>query len=415
MSDKKIAVLGLGYVGLPLAVQLSLSYQVKGFDLDNNRVSQLRKGIDKTLEVNESLLRRQLNSSLSIYTDEGMLANCNFFIATVPTPINNKKKPDFSALKKVCETIGRLLKPNDTVIFESTVYPGATEEICAPILEKYSKNLESGKDFFLGYSPERVNPGDKVHTIDKINKVISGQNKNVEKNLMEIYSKVTSGKVYLAKSIKVAEASKVIENAQRDINIAFVNEVAKICKKINISSFDVLDASLTKWNFLDFKPGLVGGHCIGVDPYYLAEKAQMLKIRPEVILSGRNTNDKMVEFVGKEISKRLSRNSKCLFLGVTFKENVPDLRNSKSIDLMNFLNKKHNIYFYDPFVKKLEGFKNLIEFKSSKFDAVILSVPHTNIIRNLKNKFEPLLKENCIFFDIKGSLRNKKIKNYWSL
>ncbi len=415
MSDKKIAVLGLGYVGLPLAVQLSLSYRVKGFDLDNNRVSQLRKGIDKTLEVNESVLKKQLCNSLQIHTDERKLANCNYFIATVPTPINNKKKPDFTALKKVCKTIGRLLKPKDTVIFESTVYPGATEEVCAPILEKYSKNLESGKDFFLGYSPERVNPGDKIHTIDKINKVISGQNKNVEKNLMEIYSKVTSGKVYLAKSIKVAEASKVIENAQRDINIAFVNEVAKICKKINISCFDVLDASLTKWNFLDFKPGLVGGHCIGVDPYYLAEKAQMLKIIPEVILSGRNTNDKMVEFVGKEISKRLSRNSQCLFLGVTFKENVPDLRNSKSIDLMKFLNKKHNIYFYDPFVEKLKGLKNLTEFKSPKFDAVILSVPHTNIIKHLKKKFEPLLKENGIFFDIKGSLRNKKIKNYWSL
>ncbi len=269
-----------------------------------------------------------------------------------------RKKPDFSALKKVCETIGKLLVYGDTVVFESTVYPGATEEICGPILEKFSKNLKSGRDFFLGYSPERVNPGDKVHTIDKINKVVSGQTQKVEKDLLEIYSNLTSGEVYLAKSIKVAEASKVIENSQRDINIAFINEVAKICTKINISSYDVLEASLTKWNFLNFEPGLVGGHCIGVDPYYLAEKAKSLNIRPEVILSGRNTNDKMVEFVGKEIVKKLPSSSSCLFLGVTFKENVPDLRNSKSLELMNYLERKNlKITFYDPFINQLKGFK----------------------------------------------------------
>ena len=340
MKEKKIAILGLGYVGLPLALQLSLSYNVVGYDINDIRIKELRKGIDKTLEVSESLLKKQQKNNLSFTTQSKEISDCNFYIATVPTPIDERKKPDFSALKNVCKTIGKLLKSGDTVIFESTVYPGATEEICGPILEKFSNNLKVGKDFFLGYSPERVNPGDKVHTIDKINKVVSGQTHKVEKDLLEIYSNLTSGEVYLAKNIKVAEASKVIENAQRDINIAFINEVAKICTKINISSYDVLEASLTKWNFLNFEPGLVGGHCIGVDPYYLAEKAQNLKVRPEVILSGRNTNDNMVSFIGREIIKKLPSSSSCLFLGITFKENVPDLRNSKSLELMNYLEKK---------------------------------------------------------------------------
>jgi UDP-N-acetyl-D-galactosamine dehydrogenase len=389
MKEKKIAILGLGYVGLPLALQLSLSYNVIGYDVDNTRIKELRKGIDKTLEVSESLLKKQQKKSLFFTTRSKDISNCNFYIATVPTPIDSRKKPDFFALKKVCETIGKLLTNGDTVVFESTVYPGATEEVCGPILEKFSKNLKVGKDFFLGYSPERVNPGDKVHTIDKINKVVSGQTQKVEKDLLEIYSNLTSGEVYLAKSIKVAEASKVIENAQRDINIAFINEVAKICTKINISSYDVLEASLTKWNFLNFEPGLVGGHCIGVDPYYLAEKAKSLNVCPEVILSGRNTNDYMVEFIGKEILKKLRFKSSCLFLGVTFKENVPDLRNSKSIELMKYLEKK-NI-------------------------RIVLSVPHKKLLSNFKQNFLTLLKKEGFFFDVKGKFRNKKISNYWSL
>jgi len=418
MKEKKIAILGLGYVGLPLALQLSHSYNVIGYDVDDTRIKELRKGIDKTLEVSESLLKKQQKNKIFFTTSSKDISNCNFYIATVPTPIDVRKKPDFFALKKVCETIGKLLKVGDTVVFESTVYPGATEEICGPILEKFSKNLKVGKDFFLGYSPERVNPGDKVHTIDKINKVVSGQTQKVEKNLLEIYSNLTNGKVYLAKSIKVAEASKVIENAQRDINIAFINEVAKICAKINISSYDVLDASLTKWNFLNFEPGLVGGHCIGVDPYYLAEKAKSLNVSPEVILSGRKTNDNMVDFVGKEIIKRLPSKSSCLFLGVTFKENVPDLRNSKSLELMDFLEKKNlQITFYDPFISKLKGFeglknKNLIK---KRFDGIVLSVPHKKILLNFKKNFLSLLKKEGVLFDIKGKFRNKKITNYWSL
>ena len=419
MSEKKIAVLGLGYVGLPLALELSFSLSIKGFDININRINQLRKGIDSTLEVDQvKLLSQQKKQKLFFTQSKNDLKDCNIFIATVPTPIDSKKKPDFSALLSVCKIIGPLLKRKDIVVFESTVFPGATEEICGPELEKHSKKLKCGQDFFLGYSPERVNPGDKVHTIDKINKVVSGQNRAVEKELVKIYSKLTKGKVFLAKNIKVAEASKVIENAQRDINIAFINEVSKICNKINISTYDVLEASLTKWNFLNFEPGLVGGHCIGVDPYYLAEKAKNLKVEPQVILSGRQTNDDMVKFIGKQINKKTKKKANILFLGLTFKEDVPDLRNSKSLDLISYLKKqKHEIMFYDPFIQKFKGFKNLSlpETKKPIFDSIVLSVPHSQILKELKKKILPLLKPEGMFFDIKGKFRRHSLKNYWSL
>ena len=419
MSEKKIAVLGLGYVGLPLALELSFSLSIKGFDININRINQLRKGIDSTLEVDQvKLLSQQKKKKLFFTQSKNDLKDCNIFIATVPTPIDSKKKPDFSALLSVCKIIGPLLKRKDIVVFESTVFPGATEEICGPELEKHSKKLKCGQDFFLGYSPERVNPGDKVHTIDKINKVVSGQNRAVEKELIKIYSKLTKGKVFLAKNIKVAEASKVIENAQRDINIAFINEVSKICNKINISTYDVLEASLTKWNFLNFEPGLVGGHCIGVDPYYLAEKAKNLKVEPQVILSGRQTNDDMVKFIGKQINKKTKKKANILFLGLTFKEDVPDLRNSKSLDLISYLKKqKHEIMFYDPFIQKFKGFKNLSlpETKKPIFDSIVLSVPHSQILKELKKKILPLLKPEGMFFDIKGKFRRHSLKNYWSL
>ena len=380
MNEKKIAVLGLGYVGLPLALGLSFSYNVKGFDVDDTRINQLRKGIDSTLEVDKTkLLIQQKKQKIFLTSNKNDRCSCDVFIATVPTPIDKKNKPDFTALLKVCKIIGGLLKKNDIVVFESTVFPGATEDICGPELEKNSNKLKCGRDFFLGYSPERINPGDKVHTIEKINKVVSGQNRKVEKDLVKIYAKLTKGKVFLAKNIKVAEASKVIENAQRDINIAFVNEVAKICSKLEISSYDVLKASLTKWNFLDFEPGLVGGHCIGVDPYYLADKARKLKIKPQVILSGRETNDGMIQFVGEQICNRISKKSKILFLGITFKEDVPDLRNSKSLELIKYLeNKKHKVYFYDPFIKNVKTIKRYEIQRNSKntFDAIILTVPH---------------------------------------
>ena len=419
MDDKKIAVLGLGYVGLPLALGLSFSYNIKGFDVDNNRINQLRKGIDSTLEIDEKkLLDQQKKKKIFITSNKSELNDCNIFIATVPTPIDKRKKPDFSSLLKVCKIIGGLLKKNDIVVFESTVFPGATEDICGPELEKNANNLKCGRDFFLGYSPERVNPGDKVHTIEKINKVVSGQNKEVEGILLKIYSKLTKGKVFLAKNIKVAEASKVIENAQRDINIAFINEVARICSKLEISTYDVLKASLTKWNFLNFEPGLVGGHCIGVDPYYLAEKARKLNIKPQVILSGRDTNDSMVKFIGNQICKKISKKSKILFLGVTFKEDVPDLRNSKSIELIKYLeDKKHNLYFYDPFIKSMKQIKNYeIKINSKNiFDAIILAVPHSKLLKDFKKRIYPLLKVDGIFFDLKAKFRDDYDQNYWSL
>ena len=418
MSEKKIVVLGLGYVGLPLALQLSFHFDVIGFDINPNRIRQLKKGVDSTLEVKKEYLLKQQKKKLYFTSNPADFKSYNYFIATVPTPIDKKNRPDLSYLLNVCKIIGPLIKKGDLVIFESTVYPGATEQICAPYLEKYSKNYKAGKDFFIGYSPERVNPGDKVHTIDKINKVISGQNSRVEKNLYDIYSKLTKGKIFVSKSIKVAEASKVIENAQRDINIAFINEVAKICAKLNISVYDVLEASSTKWNFLNFEPGLVGGHCIGVDPYYLAHKAKDLAIDPKVVLSGRETNDQMVNFIGEIISKKIKKKSKILFLGITFKEDVPDLRNSKSILLLKYLKKKkHQLVFYDPYVDKLEDFQgaNFKKLKKNSLDAIILSVPHKIFIKITLDDIIPLLKKDGKFFDIKGKFRKKKLKNYWSL
>ena len=414
MNEKKIAIMGLGYVGLPLAVNLSPHFKIKGFDISKKRVSNLKKGIDETLEITNSKLRKALKKNLQITNNLNDISDCNVFIATVPTPIDKKNNPDFKPLLDVCGKISKILKKEDIVVFESTVYPGATEEICAKELEKNKNLLKSGVDFFLGYSPERVNPGDKKRTIDKINKVISGQNKKVESILYEIYSKLTSGDIFLAKNIKVAEASKVIENAQRDINIAFINEVAKICSNLNISIYDVLDASNTKWNFLSFLPGLVGGHCIGVDPYYLSHKAKELKVNPDVILSGRRTNDNMPKFIFKQIQKRLKKKSDILFLGVTFKEDVPDLRNSKAIELLNYFRKtKFNISINDPFVNNNDyiEFKDLIE---KSFDAIILTVPHT-FYRKKFLHFKYLLKSDGILFDIKGIFRNKNIKNYWSL
>ena len=418
MKEKKIAVLGLGYVGLPLAVVLSSSYKVIGFDISSSRVRQLKKGFDLTFEVDAQKLKNCQKKNLFVTNNTKMISECNIYIATVPTPIDKKKKPDFSSILNVCKIIGKALKKGDIVVFESTVHPGATEEICGPELEKHSNALKSCRDFFLGYSPERVNPGDKIHTIDKINKVISAQNEDVEKILFEVYSKLTSGEVFVAKNIRVAEASKVIENSQRDINIAFINEITKICQKVGISIFDVLDASSTKWNFLKFEPGLVGGHCIGVDPYYLAEKAKELKINPKIILSGRSTNDNMSNFIGTKINKKLKKNSRILFLGITFKENVPDLRNSKAIDLMNFLKKKkHKIIFNDDYIESFESykFKKFEEIKKNSFDAIVLCVPHQLYLRKGEKFLLKYLKSDGYFFDLKGSFRDKKIRNYWTL
>ena len=412
---KKIGILGLGYVGLPLAVRLSLKFRVIGFDISSLRVSQLHKGIDNTREITEKVLLDCLNNNLSITDDYRDLSTCNIYIVTVPTPIDKDKNPDFTALINVCKTIGPLLNRGNIVIFESTVHPGATEDICGIELEKSSTNLKSGVDFFLGYSPERVNPGDRKHTINKINKVISAQNKKIEKIMFDIYSKLTTGQIFTAKSIKVAEASKVIENSQRDINIAFINEITKICDRLEISIFDVLDASLTKWNFLDFKPGLVGGHCIGVDPYYLSKKAQDLGINPQVILSGRKINDGMSAFVSHIFKKNVKKGSTVLFLGVTFKENVPDMRNSKAIDVMKELSSDYDISYNDPFVKGLKNFNYHELSKNRSFDSIILCVAHDHFVKIGFVELNKFLKKNGVFFDVKGIFRRDGKKNYFSL
>ena len=343
MAEIKIGVIGLGYVGLPLAVEFSNKFVTYGLDLSLERVESLKKFNDKTSEVDKSSLRQAINNNSLLLTNKpNDLSDCNFFIVSVPTPIDSYKVPDLQPLLGACKTVGKLLKKRDIVVFESTVYPGATEEECVPILEKYSK-LVFNKDFFCGYSPERINPGDKEHTLTNIVKVTSGSNIETAKIVDSVYSKIIKAGTFLVSSIKVAESAKVIENIQRDVNIALVNELAVIFEKIDISSKEVLEAAGTKWNFLKFKPGLVGGHCIGVDPYYLTHKAKGLGLNPELILAGRRINDSMPSYVASNIIKLMTsegfdiKSSKILVLGITFKENCPDIRNTKVVELINEL------------------------------------------------------------------------------
>ena len=420
MKIKKIAIIGLGYVGLPLAVELSKYYKVLGFDINANRIKKLNSGLDHTNEVSSKNLKKAIKNGLEITNNKLNLSNYNIFIVTVPTPVTKSNKPDFKPLLNACKILGKKIKRGTVIAFESTVYPGATQDICGKEIEKYS-GLQMEKDFFLGYSPERINPGDKIHTIDKITKVVSAENKYAVNALKEVYSNLTSGNIFIAKNIKVAEASKVIENAQRDINIAFINEVAKISQKLGISVYDVLDASLTKWNFLNFYPGLVGGHCIGVDPFYLATKAKELGIDPKVILSGRKTNDSMGIFVARQINKKIQPKSKILILGITFKENVPDIRNSKIFDLVNFFKeKKHDVKVCDPYVSsndvkklKLVSIDNLF---THSYDLILLAVSHKEFSDFSQNKVKSLLNKNGLVADIKGLWRKKNtFDRYWSL
>ena len=345
-ANEKIAVIGLGYVGLPLALALARSYPVTGFDVSTSRIAELKRAVDRSGEVDTAMLR----ASTMTFTDAAAdIENASVYIVTVPTPVDDENKPDLGALTAACATLGKVLKKGDVVVFESTVYPGITEDFCGPAMEAAS-NLTCGEDFFLGYSPERINPGDREYTVERITKVVSGQTPEVAERLAKIYGQVTNGNIFVAKDIKTAEAAKVIENAQRDINIAFVNELAMICNKIGLSTHDVLAAAKTKWNFLPFTPGLVGGHCIGVDPYYLAHLARSLGHEPEVILSGRRINEGMSGFIAEQINKHLGRKpSRILMLGLTFKENVPDLRNSKSADLIRHLTDMgHHVDVHDP-------------------------------------------------------------------
>lgn len=422
----KIGVVGLGYVGLPLARLFSTKYATIGFDINQQRVVELNQGIDTTLEVDKETLQRVLSSTvLATDNQTGLfctstledLAGCNFYIITVPTPVDKNNRPVLTPLIKASEAIGAVLKKGDIVVYESTVYPGATEEDCIPVLERVS-GLKFNQDFFAGYSPERINPGDKLHTVDKILKVTSGSTPEIGKKIDEVYRSVISAGTHLAPTIKVAEAAKVIENSQRDINIAFVNELSKIFNLMNIDTSDVLAAASTKWNFLPFKPGLVGGHCIGVDPYYLAQKAQEFGYHPEIILAGRRMNDSMGAYVASQVAKLMIHNdlkikgAKVLVLGITFKENCPDVRNTKVVDVVREL-QDYGMYvdIYDPLangkeVEKEYQLKTLEKIPTQKYEAIVLAVAHKELL--LLNLSEFLIEEGVIY-DVKGVLKKELI------
>jgi UDP-N-acetyl-D-glucosamine/UDP-N-acetyl-D-galactosamine dehydrogenase len=406
-TNTKIAVIGLGYVGLPLAVEFGKKYPVLGFDINKKRVEELGNGYDRTQEVEPEELKTSPNLTFSTNLDD--LKNYNVFIVTVPTPIDNYKKPDLTPLLSASRTIGKILKKNDLVIYESTVYPGCTEEDCVPVLEKES-GLTFNQDFFCGYSPERINPGDKINTLTKIKKVTSGSTPEIADFVDNLYGSIITAGTYKATSMKVAEASKAIENAQRDVNISFVNELALIFDKMGIDTSEVLEAAGTKWNFLKFKPGLVGGHCIGVDPYYLLHKSESLGYYPQVILSGRRVNDNMGIFVANKLIKLLIKNghkiegSSVLILGITFKENCPDIRNSRVVDVYNELKEFGvNVTVHDPYANTHEVREeygiNLITELSNKYDGILLAVSHDEYKSlNLENFKNP----NAVVFDIKS-------------
>jgi UDP-N-acetyl-D-glucosamine/UDP-N-acetyl-D-galactosamine dehydrogenase len=428
-NQEVIGVIGLGYVGLPLAVEFAKKFPVIGFDINQKRVDELNASHDSTLEVENENLKSVLimpdnidnndnhdnntksPTGLFLTTDPTKLENCNTFIITVPTPTDKNNRPVLTPLVKASETVGKVLKKEDIVIYESTVYPGATEDDCVPVLEKHS-GLKFNEDFFVGYSPERINPGDKQHTVTKIKKVTSGSTPETGKKVDELYKQVIVAGTHLAPTIKVAEAAKVIENSQRDINIAFVNELAKIFSRMGIDTKEVLEAAGTKWNFLPFTPGLVGGHCIGVDPYYLAQKAQEVGYNPEIILAGRRMNDGMGHWVASEIVKLLIKkghtvkNANVLVLGITFKENCPDIRNTRVIDVINELKQYGcNVDVYDPWANLQEveheyGLKLADNYTGTKYDAVVLAVAHQQFqnldLSKLRNG------NNAVIYDIKG-------------
>ncbi|WP_312823957.1 nucleotide sugar dehydrogenase [Epilithonimonas sp.] len=418
--NQKITIIGLGYVGLPLARLFSTKYPVIGFDINEKRIADLNAGKDDTLEVEDELLKSALVSKNPAFGETGLfcsnkledISDSNIYIVTVPTPVDKNNRPDLTPLYKASETVAKVLKKGDIVIYESTVYPGVTEEECIPVLEK-NTGLKFNIDFFAGYSPERINPGDKLHTVEKILKVTAGSTPEIGKIVDDLYKSVIEAGTHLAPTIKVAEAAKVIENSQRDINIAFVNELAKIFNLMGIDTHDVLKAAGTKWNFLPFKPGLVGGHCIGVDPYYLAQKAQEFGYHPEIILAGRRMNDSMGQYVASETVKQMLKQdlkvngSDVLVLGFTFKENCPDVRNTKVVDVVrNLEDYGINVSIYDPWANPEEvmheyGLTTSTKTPFKKYDAVVLAVSHKEFeTLNIKN----LLSKKGIIYDVKGIL-----------
>lgn len=424
MSKIKIAVIGLGYVGLPLARLFATKYATIGFDINQARIKELQGGTDSTLEVEDDVLQKVLSKTpqmdKGLYCTDNLddIADCNYYIVTVPTPVDSTNRPILTPLYKASETVGKVLKKGDVVVYESTVYPGVTEDECVPVLEKIS-GLKFNEDFFAGYSPERINPGDKKYTVENIVKVTSGSTPEIGKKVDDLYASIITAGTHLAPSIKVAEAAKVIENSQRDINIAFVNELAKIFNLMDIDTHDVLEAAGTKWNFLPFKPGLVGGHCIGVDPYYLAQKAQEFGYHPEIILAGRRMNDGMGKYVASEVVKLMVqndikvKNANILVLGITFKENCPDVRNTKAVDVINNLTSYGaKVSIYDPWASPEEV---LHEYKlttnrkkpDQKFDAVVLTVAHEDYSTLDINA---LLNEGGVIYDVKGILDLEGVK-----
>ncbi|MBK7809623.1 MAG: nucleotide sugar dehydrogenase [Saprospiraceae bacterium] len=417
--EHKIAIIGLGYVGLPLAVEFAKKYITVGFDINQSRINELRSGKDTTLEVEDDLLQQVLASSLDfdhdgLYVSDELqdIASCNTFIVTVPTPTDKNNRPVLTPLYKASESVGKVLKKGDYVIYESTVYPGVTEDECVPVLERVS-GLKFNEDFFVGYSPERINPGDKEHTVSKILKVTSGSTDEAAEVIDQLYKSVIIAGTYKATNIKVAEAAKVIENSQRDINIAFVNELSKIFNRMGIDTHEVLAAAGTKWNFLPFKPGLVGGHCIGVDPYYLAQKAQEVGYHPEIILAGRRLNDSMGQYVASEVIKLMIKKditvkaSNILMLGITFKENCPDIRNTKAIDIYHELKTYNlNVDVYDPWASADEvnheyGITSLTALPKIQYDAIILAVAHKTFE---SIPLDSIKKINAVVYDVKAVL-----------
>lgn len=408
--ETKICIIGLGYVGLPLARLFSTKYKTVGFDIGQRRVDTLMSGHDYTLEVSDELLQSALRNGFICTTDIEAIRDCTIYIVAVPTPVDKNNNPDLTPLYGASEIVGKVIGKGDIVVYESTVYPGVTEDECIPIIEKIS-GLKFNEDFFAGYSPERINPGDKLHTVEKIKKVTSGSTPEIGKKVNEIYASVITAGTHLAPSIKVAEAAKVIENSQRDINIAFVNELSKIFTRMGIDTQDVLEAASTKWNFLPFKPGLVGGHCIGVDPYYLAQCAQRYGYNPEIILAGRRMNDGMGEYVANQVVKLMLKKgvqvlgANILILGFTFKENCPDVRNTKVVDIVKALKEYNlNITIYDPWAnpeiaKEEYGIEIINVLPKARYHALVLAVAHDEF---LELNINSLLLDNYVIYDVKG-------------
>ena len=404
----KIAVIGLGYVGLPLAAAFSEKYEVTGFDVNAARIEELKSGYDRTLELSSEQMKKAIENGMKFSLNLDDIKDCNFFIVTVPTPIDKNKRPDLTPVVKATQSVAKVLKKGDIVVYESTVYPGVTEEICVPLLEQ--SGLKFNEDFFCGYSPERINPGDKEHTVTKIKKITSGSTPAIAEKVDEVYRSIITAGTHKAPTIKVAEAAKVIENTQRDINIAFMNELAMIFNKMNIDTNAVLQAAGTKWNFLNFRPGLVGGHCIGVDPYYLTHKAQELGFHPEMILAGRRINDNMGKYAAGEVVKLMIKrgvlinSARVLVLGLTFKENCPDIRNSRVIDVIEELRDFGcRVDVYDPWadeteVKREYGLTPLKSFDEADYDCVVIAVAH--------DKFKGLKFSKALVYDIKNVYEN---------